>query len=572
MERRMDKILVINASPKGRASGTLKVTNAFLAGFKLINENVKIEYSHLSELNISHCEACQTCFHTTPGVCHIVDDMTSLLRKYSKADYIILSFPLHNYGVGSYLEKFLERLEPLLRFTTHSETEDTITLDRNYTRTASNNFIMISTSGSTNITSSYKSVVERFNISFDGQATTLFFPNTKYHYANDQTSGVEFLKVIEWAGQDFAKVGYISSEINKLLNQFRSCTSEKLIVSKEVASQYFWLDAKQHPIKLVGLGKLNQSLKYYNSDLLAHINKILQLQFTDINEMYQLTFEKETFTIVPKGKESADCLIETTYETWNELLTGKVDLLTTILSDNLKFTGDQNILHALDNGLLFTPSKKRKDMSLYLSNGRNKYWIENRLNAGYIPAIPWYICWLLCLYSPLFGVLAGFLVSLILLIWKQAIDVTFPDKVNVLIFLTLLLTTNFLHHTYGIHNELLYISMLIIMALFFGISLFTSVPLSAYIGYAHYFESVSNINMFHYKHRIITFGYATFFMLIPLIGIFARLINFKYTNPYIILLGILFFLTANWISKNYETKVHLFSKIDSSKTKLASKR
>ena len=87
------KVLVINGSPKGDNSNTLKLTNALLEGIKQ-NPEVKIETLTVKDMDITPCLGCMSCWGHTAGKCVIDDVMTEVYEKVMEADLVIESFPL----------------------------------------------------------------------------------------------------------------------------------------------------------------------------------------------------------------------------------------------------------------------------------------------------------------------------------------------------------------------------------------------------------------------------------------------------------------------------------------------
>ena len=104
-------IFVLNGSPKGESSNTLKVTTAFLDGLN-INKEHNIEIVNISKAKIDHCHGCFACWTKTPGKCVIKDDMEGFIEQYIKADLIVWSFPLYYFGMPSKIKAFLDRLLP----------------------------------------------------------------------------------------------------------------------------------------------------------------------------------------------------------------------------------------------------------------------------------------------------------------------------------------------------------------------------------------------------------------------------------------------------------------------------
>jgi len=103
------KVLVLNGSPRGERSNTLKITKSFLKG--LGNEN-EVNIINVSKTEIAPCLGCFACWGKTPGKCVIKDDMEKLIELYLEADMVIWSFPLYYYGMPSKLKALLDRLLP----------------------------------------------------------------------------------------------------------------------------------------------------------------------------------------------------------------------------------------------------------------------------------------------------------------------------------------------------------------------------------------------------------------------------------------------------------------------------
>lgn len=101
-------ILVINGSPKGERSDTLKLTRAFLRGMK---ENAEI--IDTLKAGIRPCLGCYSCWYKTPGTCVQNDGTKELLAKFMDADLVIWSTPLYCYSVPANCKALLDRLLPL---------------------------------------------------------------------------------------------------------------------------------------------------------------------------------------------------------------------------------------------------------------------------------------------------------------------------------------------------------------------------------------------------------------------------------------------------------------------------
>lgn len=76
----MAKILVLNGSPHKNASTTMAVTNAFVKGMCEGGE-YESEIINISDLNVTPCMGCLSCWARTEGECVIKMMICRQLRK-----------------------------------------------------------------------------------------------------------------------------------------------------------------------------------------------------------------------------------------------------------------------------------------------------------------------------------------------------------------------------------------------------------------------------------------------------------------------------------------------------------
>ena len=78
-------ILLMNGSPKGKGSNSLKLAYSFLEGLKdgcaCKGEDLSIEELQIASMKIGACKGCFACWKKTPGICCIKDDMQTVIEK-----------------------------------------------------------------------------------------------------------------------------------------------------------------------------------------------------------------------------------------------------------------------------------------------------------------------------------------------------------------------------------------------------------------------------------------------------------------------------------------------------------
>ena len=218
------KILVLNGSPKGKASNSMALTRAFLAGTACTD----YEQIDVSAQEISHCLGCFSCWTKTPGKCVIADDMSAILDKIILADAVIWSFPLYYYSLPGPLKTLIDRQLPL-NLPEMSEDAESGGHPSRYDLSKQRH-VLISTCGFWTHEGNYKSVIEMFNriygengftTLFAGQGNLFNIPNMPQIAAKvgDLLQVIEnYMGFVRKAGEEWANGG-ITAETAEVLAQ-----------------------------------------------------------------------------------------------------------------------------------------------------------------------------------------------------------------------------------------------------------------------------------------------------------------------------------------------------------------
>ena len=108
------KVLALNSSPRtGSVSKTEIMLNHLVQGMR--EAGAEVEVVELRKKTIKNCIGCFTCWTKTPGVCIHKDDMSQeLYPKWTQSDVVVYATPLYHFLMNASMKAFIERTLPLL--------------------------------------------------------------------------------------------------------------------------------------------------------------------------------------------------------------------------------------------------------------------------------------------------------------------------------------------------------------------------------------------------------------------------------------------------------------------------
>lgn len=212
-------ILLINGSPKGKRSNSLRLANSFIEGFKegykSKNEAVSIDEMHVASMNVGACKGCFACWQKTPGVCCINDDMQTVIGKMLEADIVVWSFPLYYFSVPGILKNVIDRQLPMsLPFmSTKDDGYGSGSHDCRYDMEGKRH-VLISTCGFYSAEENYDSVLRMFDHFLGkGHYTTIFCGQGELFRVKELSKRTdEYLATVKSAGAEYAITGKISEK------------------------------------------------------------------------------------------------------------------------------------------------------------------------------------------------------------------------------------------------------------------------------------------------------------------------------------------------------------------------
>lgn len=325
-QKRMN-VLVINGSPKGKNSNSLKLAYSFIEGLKSEYANngkeISIEELHVASMNIDACKGCFTCWKKTPGICCIKDDMQTVIGKQLKADIILWSFPLYYFNVPGILKNLIDRQLPMsLPFM--SSREDGYgsgSHDSRYNMEGKRH-VLISTCGFYSAEGNYDSVLRMFDHFLGkGNYETVFCGQGELFRVKELSARTEkYLDAVKVAGAEYAETGMISAKTDAVL---RTLLYPREVFEK-MADASWGIDRTTGEKEPEDLVFTRQMAALYNKNAYDGKERVLEMHFTDLNHTYQIRLGKEGSEVVADGSLTSTTRIDTPFAVWLAISRGEI--------------------------------------------------------------------------------------------------------------------------------------------------------------------------------------------------------------------------------------------------------
>lgn len=325
-QKRMN-VLLINGSPKGKNSNSLKLAYSFIEGLKSEYANngkeISIEELHVASMNIDACKGCFTCWKKTPGICCIKDDMQTVIGKQLKADIILWSFPLYYFNVPGILKNLIDRQLPMsLPFM--SSREDGYgsgSHDSRYNMEGKRH-VLISTCGFYSAEGNYDSVLRMFDHFLGkGNYETVFCGQGELFRVKELSARTEeYLDAVKVAGAEYAETGMISTKTHAVL---RTLLYPREVFEK-MADASWGIDRTTGEKEPEDLVFTRQMAALYNKNAYDGKERVLEMHFTDLNHTYQIRLGKEGSEVVADGSLTSTTRINTPFAVWLAISRGEI--------------------------------------------------------------------------------------------------------------------------------------------------------------------------------------------------------------------------------------------------------
>lgn len=525
-------VLLINGSPKGERSNTLKLSRAFIDGIER-NTDVTLEEVRLNSADIRPCLGCFSCWNKTPGTCVIRDDMQGVLEKLLWADLTVWSFGLYFFQVPGRLKNLIDRMLPLVLPFMDSDSE-TGSHPARYDMTGKRN-VIISTCGFHTAKGNYGAVKEMFDHVFDGGAYEMICCGQGELFRVPELSARTdaYLRDVAAAGREYASGG-ITEKTRRALetplypkDQFEKMADASWGIEKDSGEK-----TDDDLIFTKQMAALYRKESYPGKDM------VLEMEYTDLNRSYQILLTKDGSKVLTDGFVPYTTKIETPYTVWRDIATGKIPGTEAMMQKRYRVDGDFDLMLHWDAYFGAGETEKTEEPKKTCGKGSNML----------LMLLPWIAFWIGAPIHSFYGSLAAIGVSaLVPLVFFRYRKVVYDlvSAVAVAGFAILLLVFE--------NAQLLVPLSYLAFGLMWLASCFTKIPLTAHYSMNSYNgeEALKN-PLFLRTNRILTILWGVLYVLTSIWTFFLMKSRFSaYTAIVNNVLPVLMGVFTAWFQKWY---------------------
>ena len=402
------KILLINGSPKGKRSNSLKLAYSFIEGFKNgctdneERESISIDELHVASMEIAACKGCFACWQKTPGVCCIKDDMQTVIGKLIEADLILWSFPLYYFNVPGILKNLIDRQLPMsLPFmSSKQDGYGSGSHDSRYDMEGKRH-VLISTCGFYSADGNYDSVLRMFDHFLGkGNYTTIFCGQGELFRVKElSTRTDDYLSTVKCAGSEYAITGTISEETDAILHTllYPRDVFEKMADASWGISK---TTGEKEPDDLVFT---RQMAALYKKDAYDGKERVLEIHFTDLDHTYQIQLSKTGSEVFTDGSLSSTTRIDTPFTVWSAISRGEIGGAEALGKQMYTVSGDFSLMIDWDKLFGSTSGVKQTEKA-------SQNTIKQKKPSMMTMLIPWITFWIAVSIHPEVGAVITLLV------------------------------------------------------------------------------------------------------------------------------------------------------------------
>jgi len=353
------KVMAINSSArKGGQSKTEWMLEHLVEG--LVAAGADVDVVHLRDKKIRYCTGCFTCWTKTPGKCILQDDMTKeLLPLLIEADLVVYATPLYHHTVNAHLKTFIERTlpcaQPFFEKRDNGKTTHPMRFDMGKA-------VVMSVAGFPEYSAfDQMSAYVRFLFG-ERLVAEIYRPAAESMMQAGMADRREAIKeALKKAGGELVKQGKVLPETMQIIHQPIAKNIEQFL---EIGNM-FWKTCIEEGVTPKQFGERGLIPR---PDSLKGFMQLMRIAFNpkgagDMAATLQYKFngvvEGGCYFSIAKGairaqegfSDAPDLTIETPFDTWMDIMTGKADGQTMFAEEKYTVEGDLEMLMKM--GTLF---------------------------------------------------------------------------------------------------------------------------------------------------------------------------------------------------------------------------
>ena len=542
------KILLINGSPKGKRSNSLKLAYSFIEGFKNEcaddEESISIDELHVASMEIAACKGCFACWQKTPGVCCIKDDMQTVIGKLIEANLILWSFPLYYFNVPGILKNLIDRQLPMsLPFmSSKQDGYGSGSHDSRYDMEGKRH-VLISTCGFYSADGNYDSVLRMFDHFLGkGNYTTIFCGQGELFRVKElSTRTDDYLSTVKCAGSEYAITGTISEETDAILHTllYPRDVFEKMADASWGISK---TTGEKEPDDLVFT---RQMAALYKKDAYDGKERVLEIHFTDLDHTYQIRLSKTGSEVFTDGSLSSTTRIDTPFTVWSAISRGEIGGAEALGKQMYTVSGDFSLMIDWDKFFGSTSGVKKTEKA-------PQNTIEQKKPSMMTMLIPWITFWIAVSINPEVGAVITLLVIATIPFIMRKHNFVIWDQLSMTAVALLSAAANITGNG-ALPTNIGYL----VFGLFWLLSCLTKEPLcAAYVKYNYGGESAHQNPLFMKTNYILAAAWGVLYVLTAIWTFLLRKAGFG--NVLIIvnnLIPVLMGLFTGWFQKWYPAQM-----------------
>ena len=381
---------MINGSPKGKRSNSLKLANSFIEGVKQkkeeSGEQVTICELDVATLKIGACRGCFSCWQATPGECCIKDDMPQVIEKQIEADLIVWSFPLYYFNVPGILKNLIDRQLPMnLPFMSKGDRGyGSGGHDARYDMKGTKH-VLISTCGFYSAKGNYDSVRMMFDhfLGKDNYETIFCGQGELFRVKELSARTDEYLDIVKTAGEEYA-AGSISEATESKLHELLYPKE----VFEEMADASWGISRDSGEKEPYDLIFTRQMAALYNKGAYDGKDRVLAMHYTDLGTTYQILLGRDGSKVYTDGSLKTTTQIDTSFEVWSAISRGEMGGAEALGNGMYQVSGDFSLMIDWDHFFGSTKAQAaEEDQTKPEDAGQKKPSMTTML-------IPWITFWI----------------------------------------------------------------------------------------------------------------------------------------------------------------------------------